>query len=282
LERLATEVVAAAATTEREVALPVMTIPPPIDGTNLEALGINTPLARGQSSFAGSSSARATNVAVAAYFVSQTLVPPGETFSFNDAIGAITVDKGYVEGKIISGDWFTSDLGGGVCQVSTTVFRAALLAGLPFTEWNPHSFRLGFYELDGWPPGMDAAIFQPETPDEWALDLRFTNPTDAWMLVQANIEGKTLVIDLVGAPTRYEVELSEPSFGDLIPAPEPLERHDPEAPAGTRQQVQVAQTGVEVIVTRLVRQDGEVVLDDTFVSPYAPQAEIWSIGASDA
>ena len=282
LDRLAEVVAAAAATEERVVELPLIFTAPTVDGRDLDALGITTRLSRGESSFAGSSSARATNVSVAAYFVSQTLIPPGGSFSFNEAIGAITVDKGYVEGKIISGDWYASDLGGGVCQVSTTVFRAALLAGLPFTEWHPHSFRLGFYELGGWPPGMDAAIYQPNTSDGWALDLRFVNVTDAWMLVQADIVGDTLVVDIVGAPTRYEVELSEPTYGESIPAPEPIERVSPDRSAGVREREQIAQEGVEVSIARLVRADGEVLSEDTFVSPYAPQVEIWIVGGAEA
>lgn len=279
--RLADEVAAAANTKERIVTLPVIPLAPTIDESNLDALGITAHLGRGASSFAGSSAARVTNVSVAAYFVSQTLVAPGAFFSFNDAIGVISLDKGYVEGKIISGDWYTSDLGGGVCQVSTTVFRAALLAGLPFNEWHPHSFRLGFYELDAWPPGMDAAIYQPDSADEWALDLQFTNPTNSWMLVQADIIGDSLVVDLFGSPTNYEVVLSDPAFGETIPAPAPVERASPELPMGQREQVQVAQPGVEVTITRQVFQDREVVRQDTFVSPYAAQAEIWAIGTGD-
>lgn len=282
LAQLAEEVAAAATTKERMVTLPVIVTAPAINESNLDTLGITTRLAQGASSFAGSSAARATNVSVAAYFVAQTLVAPGETFSFNEAIGAISVDKGYVEGKIISGDWYASDLGGGVCQVSTTVFRAALLAGLPFAEWHPHSFRLGFYELDGWPPGMDAAIYQPDSPDEWALDLQFTNPTDSWLLVQADIDGETLMVNLFGPPTNYEVDLSDPTFGETIPAPEPIERASSELPSGKREQVQIAQTEVEVTITRGVRQDGDVVQHDTFVSPYAPQAEVWTIGTGDS
>lgn len=281
LEQLAVDVATAAATEEREVTLPLIFTAPVIGGTDLDALGITTRLARGESSFAGSSSARATNVSVSAYFVSQTLVPPGGTFSFNEAIGAITVDKGYVEGKIISGDWYASDLGGGVCQVSTTVFRAALLAGLEFPEWHPHSFRLGFYELDGWPPGIDAAIFQPDTADGWALDLRFANPTDAWMLVQADVVGETLRVDLFGPDTNYEVEISDPAFGETLSVPETIERPSADLATGVREQEQAAQMGVEVTVTRLVSVDGEIVDEETFISLYAPQAEVWSVGTGE-
>lgn len=282
LERLGLEVTAAAATDARSVDLPVTFIPPTVDATNREALGITNHLASGSSSYAGSSAARATNVQVAAELISRTLIPPDGTFSFNEALGPISPDQGYVEGKVISGDWYASDLGGGVCQISTTVFRAALLAGLPFTEWHPHSFRLGFYELDGWPPGMDAAIYQPNTLDEQALDLVFTNPTDAWLLLQLRIDGEALTTDLYGVPTGYEVEISQPALGEPIPPPEPIERPSEALPTGSREQLQTAQPGVDVVMTRRVVKDGTVLIEDTFMSPYQPQAEMWLIGLGDA
>ena len=281
LDRLAAEVAAAAGTDERTVTLPVISIAPEIDGSNLDVLGISTLIAEGESSFAGSSPARATNVSVAAYFVSLTLVPPWGTFSFNDAIGPITVDKGYVDGKIISGDWIASDLGGGVCQVSTTVFRAALRAGFPFTEWHPHSFRLGFYELNGWPPGMDAAIYQPETSDEWELDLQFTNTTDAWMLLQMRLDGDMVTAEIYGGPTGYDVTISEPVLSDPISPPGPIERASAELAAGEREHAQVAAPGVHATVVRSVVRDGEVVSEDVFFSPYVPQSDVFLVGTAE-
>jgi vancomycin resistance protein YoaR len=271
--------VSSAATADRIAELPVIYTPAAIDANNLAALGITTPLATGSSSFAGSSEARATNVHVAADRVSQALVPPGGVFSFNDVLGPIAPESGYVEGKVIAGNWYASDLGGGVCQVSTTVFRAALFAGFPFTEWHPHTFRLGFYELDGWPPGMDAAIYQPNTADEWELDLQFVNPTAAWLLLQTRFEGETLVAGLYGTPTGWEVAVSEPAIGTPVPPPKPIERPTPELTPGTRELAQEARPGVEVVVTRRVRRGEEIVSQDTFVSPYEPQPEVWLVAS---
>lgn len=279
LDRLARDVAqAAAARSPRTVALPLVSVAPEVDAAHLDRLAITTRLARGSSSFAGSSGARATNVAVAARHLTGTLIPPGGTFSFNDALGPITTDAGFVEGRIIAGDWYASDLGGGVCQVSTTVYRAALRAGLPFTEWHPHSFRLGFYELDGWPPGLDAAIYQPNNDGEEALDLRFMNPTDAWMLLQLSVEGDQLVADLYGAPTGYAVTISDPDMGPPIPAPPPVERESADLPSGEREQIQSAHPGVVVSVERTVVKDGETIADDTFVSDYRPQADVYVVG----
>src|SRR5690606_33302508 len=113
----------------------------------------------------------------------------GGEFSFNNLLGPITVENGFVEGTIIEGDFVATDIGGGVCQVSTTVFRAAANAGFQFSEWHPHSWRLAFYEADGSPPGYDGAIYQ--APD-WELDLRFTNPLDSWLLLTMVVEGESV------------------------------------------------------------------------------------------
>jgi len=145
--------------------MPMTRVPAAARADNVHELGLERHLGMGSSSFAGSSFERAENVRVAARNISYKLVAPGETFSFNELLGPITEEYGYIAGTIIQGDWVASDIGGGVCQVSTTVFRAAVNAGFRFSEWNPHSWRLGFYELDGSPPGLDAAIYQPNT--EW-------------------------------------------------------------------------------------------------------------------
>lgn len=279
LETLAAAVSAAALTNERWVELPLVYLPPAVDADNLDALGIVRRIAVGSSSFMGSSEARATNVRVAAEHVSQALIPPGGTLSFNDALGPITPEQGYVQGKVISGNWYTDDLGGGVCQVSTTVFRAALLAGLPFDEWHPHSFRLAFYELDGWPPGMDAAIYQPNTPDEWELDLVFRNLTDAWMLLQLRIDAETVAAELYGPETGCDVALSDPAIGEPIPPPDALERESADLADGERQRAQTAQPGIEVVLTRTVRRAGEPVREETFASRYDPQPEVWLVGS---
>src|SRR5699024_8225380 len=104
---------------------------------NLDSLGLTSLLGQGSSSFAGSSFARGENVRISADHINYKLVAPGEVFSFNELIGPISEDNGYVAGTIIQGDWAATDIGGGVCQVSTTVFRAAANAGFRFKEWNP-------------------------------------------------------------------------------------------------------------------------------------------------
>ncbi len=277
-----TELVIEAAGKEsgRTVSLPVTDVAPDIDAKHLDKLGIVTLMGEGSSSFEGSSDARATNVQVSADKINHSVIPPGATYSFLDSIGTISVEAGFVEGKIISGGWYASDIGGGVCQVSTTVYRAALLAGLPFAEWHPHSVRVSFYELDNWPVGMDATIFQPETPDAGiTLDLQITNPTDSWILLEMTTDGDRIYCDLYGANTGYQVTVSDPVISDPTDPPsQPLEKDSSDLPSGERQQTQTAQGGFTTTLTRQVVLNGETIEDDTFVSVYAPVADAFMVG----
>ena len=276
---LGSQVVMAATTADgRNVALPMTPVPAEIRADNLAEFGIVGLIASGSSSFAGSSPVRAENVKVAARNITASLVRPGESLSFNDALGAISLENGYVEGKIILGDWTASDLGGGVCQVSTTVFRAAFYAGFRFEEWNYHSWRLAFYEADGSPPGLDAAIYQPNTPEEWEKDLIFTNPFDSWLLLQTVIDGETVTAQLYGASSPYTVEVGAPVIGPPVAPGPPVTKVKPELPPGTRNKVNTPSPGYTVQVSRRVLEGGAVVSDGVFESVYRPQPEVWEVG----
>src|SRR5690606_35892738 len=113
------------------VEIPVTVLKPEVDGNNLDALGITTKLGVGSSNFDGSDDARATNITVGAELLNGTLIPPHGTFSFNHSIGVIGPELGFVEGQVIDGEKIGRDYGGGICQVSTTVFRAAFFSGMP-------------------------------------------------------------------------------------------------------------------------------------------------------
>ena len=278
-DALVDQVIEAAGSDHRDIKVSVQTVEPRIDSSKLDNLGITGLLTAGDSSFAGSSEARATNVGVAAYWVSQTAIAPGEMFAFNDSLGPITEDRGYVKGKIILGDWYADDIGGGVCQVSTTVYRAALYAGLPFDEWHPHSARVSFYELDGWPIGVDASIYQVDPSVGWPLDLKFTNTTGSWLLLQMVNTGAGIVAQLYGAPTGWNVEIPEPRVGDPIPPPPPKTRVTDEIPHGSSRIIQRALPGVDVELDRTVSDaDGNVISFRTFKSFYEALPQITEVG----
>jgi vancomycin resistance protein YoaR len=191
------------------VKIPVVITRPTIDAENLAALNINARLGHGDSNFAGGAWGRDQNIYVATDLLNGTLVPPGGEFSFNQAIGEITADKGYQEAAVVVAEEVGRDIGGGVCQVSTTIFRAAIYAGMPITEWHPHTYRLTNYERDGWGPGFDASILQNEwqTPDQWA-DFRFENFTDGWLLVEAYTADVYVNVNIYGQETGRSVDVT--------------------------------------------------------------------------
>ena len=253
-----------------EVPIPVSVVAPAVDENNLDALGITTQIARADSNYAGSNSERATNVEVGASLLNGTLVPPGQEFAFNYAIGEITEDKGYVDAKVIAGERIDRDLGGGICQVSTTVFRAALLAGLPMTEWNPHRYRLEFYERDGWSAGFDASILQPEgDPFRPGNDFKFLNPTDSWLLVEAWTTGDRIVVIIYGPSLGYDVDIGEAVQIDTIPPDPPLEVVDERLEAGTIELTELPQEGSVWTFTREVYDaDGTLIESREFKTVY--------------
>ena len=276
--KLATAVEQAFFGTGGSVVAPVDKTSPEIDSKNLNALGITTLLGSGQSNYSGSSDGRATNVAVGASLLNGTLIPPHGVFSFNDSIGLIDEEKGFVEAQVIDGEKIGKDIGGGICQVSTTVFRAAFLAGMPITEWWPHRFRIGFYELDGWEPGLDASILQPtDDPATWA-DFKFENPSDSWMLVESWTDGVNVWVNLYGADLGYDVEVTGPSWGDKSQMLPPQEVVDDEAAPGTVTLSQAAGIGEELNQYRVVKdRNGNLLWERSFYTKYFPRGEIWKV-----
>lgn len=260
------------------VEAPLIYIKPKIDSGNLDALGITTLLGTGSSNYAGSNDGRATNIAIGASLVNGALVPPWGEFSFNGAVGVINEENGFLEAQVIAGEAIGRDIGGGICQVSTTVFRAAYLAGLPITEWHPHRFRIGFYEYDGWKPGLDASILQPtEDPATWA-DFRFENPSDSWMLVESWSDGVNVVVNIYGADLGFQVETTGPTWGQKYQMLEPKEVVDDELDPGTVTLGQVAGIGEELTHYRVVRdRNGELLWERVFYTKYFPRGDLWKV-----
>ena len=183
-----------------------------------------------------------------------------------------------MEAQVIDGEKIGKDIGGGICQVSTTVFRAAYLAGLPITEWWPHRFRIPFYELDGWKPGLDASILQPtEDPSTWA-DFKFENPSSHWMLIESWTDGVNVVVNIYGADLGYDVESTGPTWGDKTQILPPQEVVDDELDPGTVSLAQVAGIGEELSHYRVVRdRNGEVLWERSFYTKYFPRGDVWKV-----
>ncbi len=232
----------------------------------------------GESVFTGSPAVRVHNMALAAAKLDGAVIPAGAAFSVLDALGPITEDAGYQKSLIIWGDQTIEGIGGGVCQVSTTLFRAAFWAGLPITERNQHTYRLQYYEMDGSPPGFDAAVFNP------GLDLKFVNDSEHSILIQArfNERNATLAFILRGADLNRAVEmLPVVEKNETAPGPPLPDRPDPNLPLGVRKQVEWAAVGLVTGIKRKVVADGATRIDE-FWSDFAPWREQWAVGTGAA
>ncbi len=259
---------------DRQVPLALTFLRPSLAREDLPALGISERIGQGKTSFSGSPPGRVTNIAVAASKFDGVMVAPGETFSFNHYLGEVSAEEGYEEAYIIFGDQTTVGLGGGVCQVSTTAFRAAFWAGLPITERWAHGYRVSWYEP---PVGLDATIYSP------SVDLKFVNDTGHWILIQTYVDqiAGTLTFDFLGTSTGRVVEMEGPHSGEPIPHGEPVYREDPTLAKGTAKQIEWAKEGLDVRVDRIVFQDGIQVRRDTFTSHYRPWQAVFLVGTKE-
>ncbi|MHB8572432.1 MAG: VanW family protein [Candidatus Dormibacteria bacterium] len=257
-------------TSNRSIELPTRVTKAVFTTDMAQALGITAMVGQGVSHFAGSTTERKQNVRVAADHIYGSMIKPGQDFSFNGSVGDISLSTGYLEGLIIKGGRTVPGVGGGVCQVSTTVFRAALNAGLPIVERHAHDYRVGWYEQGGFPPGLDATVFD-------GIDLRFRNDTDSTLVMLTNYDpAGTLTVSLWAQhPLGRQVTLSDPVISNQKPHPDDQYILDQTLPPGTTRQVDYAHDGLDVAITRTVKQGDTVLFTDTFTSHYAPWRSIF-------
>jgi vancomycin resistance protein YoaR len=256
---------------EHTLALPLVEVRPAIATEDAPQLGIVELVGEGITSFAGSSSSRVQNIVVGAAQFDGVLVPPGETFSFNYHLGEVTAEKGYEQSIIIWGNTTRADVGGGLCQVSSTAFRAAFWAGVPVVERYPHAFRVSYYEP---PLGMDATIYSPQ------VDLKWVNDTGHYILIQTYVDraNQTLTFRYYGTNPGRRVEMDGPYESNPVAHGSPVYREDPTLPKGERKQIEWAKDGLDVTVYRIVYEDGLEVRRDTFFSRYRPWQAVYLVG----
>ncbi len=259
-----------------EVPLVVNTIPPEVGDTlTAEDLGIRELVAVGESYFTGSSTARDRNIRLGASQFDGVVVAPGEVFSFNEHLGDVTPEAGYDESYVIIGNETVLGVGGGICQVATTAFRAAYFGGYPIIERWPHAYRVGYYELGGFGPGFDATIYSP------VVDFRFQNDTPYHILIQTEVDTAQARLRFLFYSTKdgRTVEQIGPEWGEAIPPGPPVYQYDASLPAGTLQQIETAHNGLNAVLGRVVRDaQGTVLYRDEFVSRFVPWPARYAYG----
>lgn len=257
--------------------IPVVRTPPEITTDKVNNLGIKELIGRGTSTYYHSIPSRVYNIVLAASRINGILIKPGATFSFNDTLGDVSQFTGYQQAYIISeGKTILGD-GGGVCQVSTTLFRALLNAGLPIVERQAHAYRVGYYEQNS-PPGLDATVYGPSP------DLKFTNNTSDYILIEAvaNPKNYSLVFELYGTSDGRVSTISKPVISDVVAPPEDLYQDDPTLPAGTVKQIDFKAWGAKVVFNYSVARNGEQIYKKTFISNYRPWQAVYLRGTAPA
>lgn len=260
-----------AGTEQRTITLPLKTTEPEISATKAAELGIRELISRGVSYFRNSSAGRANNIRVAAARFNGVVVPPGGIFSFNEHLGEVSAVTGYEESVIIWGDRTRVGIGGGVCQVSTTAFRAAFWAGYPIVERHAHGFRVSWYEP---PLGLDATVYAPQ------VDFRFLNDSPYYLLIETGVDMTTATLEFRFYSTKpdYTIEMEGPFESNLVSHPEPIYEKDPSLAPGQKVQVEWPKDGLDVTIYRVLKNDGQEIHRDTFFSHYLPWAARYRVG----
>lgn len=254
---------------EHQAMLLMKTVDPAVKDTSMAAeLGITELVAETTSYYYGSAAARIQNIRAAAASFHGVMVGPGEVFSMAEYLTDISLDNGYAEAPIIVGDQTVDGIGGGICQVSTTVFRNAFYAGFPIVERHPHAYRVGYYEQqsNGWVDnslaGLDATVYVP------LVDFKFRNDTPYWLLMETYPTDNSLTWKFYSTSDGREVDWWTTGITDVISPPDPIYREDPDLPSGTIKQVDWPVNGASVEVYRTVTVNGTITLQDTIRTNY--------------
>jgi len=187
-----------------ELQLPIIESSPKIQLSDTNRLGINELISVGESNFAGSTSNRIVNIRVGSLKYNGVIVKPGEEFSFNKNLGDVDAAHGFLPELVIKPQGVIPEFGGGLCQVSTTVFRAAMNAGFPITQRRNHSFAVQYYA----PQGTDATIYPG------ASDLKFINNSSTPMMIRTRIDGSKLYFEFYGTKDDRTVTFEGPTQYD--------------------------------------------------------------------
>jgi vancomycin resistance protein YoaR len=267
-----------------EAELVVAVRPPNVSEVDLANIQTPDLLGRASTSFSGSSSGRAHNVKFGAAIVDGTLVPPGAIFSMNDALGPLTLARGFQMGYGIihdsEGNLTTVPAeAGGICQVATTFFQSAYWAGLPVVERRNHSYWIPRYgQGTSGRMGLDATISPPEQ------DLRVKNTTGNWIRIHAFSNGEIVLFELYGVNPGWTVKVSEPVIKNTVKTTSTVIYEESDMlPKGQQVMVEHRQDGFDASITRKVYDTGGNLIDTvTLYSHYAPAHDRMLTGTGKA
>jgi vancomycin resistance protein YoaR len=217
-------------------------LPSQIKTTNeIEKLGIKTLIGTGESNFRGSPRNRILNIKVGSERFNGVLIPPGATFGFNENLGPVNKQTGYAPELVIKEHVTTPEYGGGICQISTTAFRAAIYSGLKIVERHNHAYPVAYYGT----PGLDATVYPNQRTWRDGTDLKFINDTPGYILIQTKIEDTKLFFEFWGTSDGREVKLVGPVTYD-----------------------RKSNGSVRAKLTQQILKNGQLLREDVFLSSY--------------
>jgi vancomycin resistance protein YoaR len=266
---------------EHTVPLTIAEAQPQVAGNATgQQLGITELIHSETSYFYGSSDARIQNIQAAAGRFHGVLVAPGEIFSMGETMGDVSLENGFAEALIIYGGRTIKGVGGGVCQVSTTLFRGVFNAGFPIVERVSHAYRVPYYEMiasgavDPNLAGLDATVYFP------LVDFKFKNDSPYWILMETyvNVGARTLTWKFYSTNDGRSVTYQTTGPTNVVPAPAPLFEEKPDLKKNEMKQVDYAANGADVTVTRTVMKDGAVYFQDQITTHYQPWQAVCDYG----
>jgi vancomycin resistance protein YoaR len=237
-------------------------------------LGINERIGFGESYFRGSIPNRVHNVGITADRISLLIIPPGKEFSFNRALGEVSARTGFRSAYIISGGRTVLGDGGGVCQVSSTLFRSVMDAGLKITRRLQHSYRVSYYELNA-DPGFDATVYAGD------VDFRFVNDTGNHIMLYSttDLDNNYMNIEIYGTDDGRTSEIVDYKKWDLRSPPAPEYYPTDTLPSGVTRQIDWSVSGIKTEFTYLVKdKDGKVLHENIYYSNFRPWSAKFLVG----
>ena len=266
---------------EHTIQLQIVETQPAVnDSVTAQELGITQLVGENTSYFNGSSNERIQNIQTAASRFHGVLIAPGETFSMSSMMGDVSLENGFAEALIIYGGRTIKGVGGGVCQVSTTLFRTVFFAGFPINERYNHAYRVSYYEqtaggnVDRNLAGLDATVYFP------LVDFKFTNDLPYWLLMETyvSVDGRSLTWKLYSTSDGRSVSWETTGPLNVVTAPDPLFEVNEDLESNEIKQVDWAANGADVTVTRTVTRDGVVYFSDEYRTQYEPWQAICQYG----
>jgi vancomycin resistance protein YoaR len=252
----------------RTVSLRSTITPANLTTAEARAMGIHARISTFSTTYDGSNAPRTNNIHTLGSALDGKLIPPGGTFSFNKYVGERTAAKGYQEANAIVKGKLVPQLGGGICQVGTTLFNTVFFSGMPVLERENHSFYISHY-----PKGRDATV-------SWGgPDLRWKNTTASWMLLSVSYSSDSITMSLYGTNPGYDVTYTTGDFTNITPFPTEQVK-DPTLANGLKVVQDPGEDGCSLVVVRTVKKGSTVIRTDTFRSLYKPKIQVVRVGTA--